>query len=95
MARKPSGLPTYLGENPTFVLTTRDLPELKPGQVLVEALYLSNDPAQRTWMSSDLAEKRHYSKPLTFTPCSSERHPCARSRALSGWIVTHLLIPLP
>lgn len=80
MARKPTGLPTYSGETPTFVLTTRDLPELKSGQVLVEALYISNDPAQRTWMSSDVAEKRHYSKPLTSTPCSSERHPCAQSR---------------
>ena len=64
MARKPTGLPTYSGKTPTFVLETRDLPELKPAQVLVEALYLSNDPAQRTWMSSDLAEERSYGKPL-------------------------------
>ena len=67
MARAPTGLPTYSGEDPTFVLETRDLPELKPGQVLVEALYLSNDPSQRTWMSALLPEKRHYGKPLPYT----------------------------
>ena len=65
MARKPIGLPTYSGESPTFVLETRSLPDLKSGQVLVEALYLSNDPAQRTWMSLDLPEERHYGKALT------------------------------
>lgn len=68
MARKPQGLPTYSGEDPTFELTTKALPELKPDQVLVEALYLSNDPAQRTWMSLDVAAKRHYSKPGTSLP---------------------------
>ena len=65
MASKPTGLPTYSGESPTFVFETRDLPDLKSEQVLVEALFLSNDPAQRTWMSSDLPEKRHYGKILT------------------------------
>ena len=80
MARKPTGLPTYSGETPTFVLETRDLPELQSAQVLVEALYFSNDPAQRTWMSSELEEGRHYGKPLTSTVYSSERHPGAQIR---------------
>ncbi len=65
MARKPTGLPTYSGDSPTFVLETRSLPDLKSGQVLVEALYLSNDPALRTWMSLDVPEERHYGKALT------------------------------
>lgn len=58
-----TGSSNLFGENATFELTTKALPELKPDQVLVEALYLSNDPAQRTWMSLDVAAKRHYSKP--------------------------------
>ena len=62
MARAPTGLPTYSGENPTFVLELRDLPEVKTGQILVEALYLSNDPSQRTWMSALVPEKRLHSK---------------------------------
>ena len=62
MVRKPTGLPTYAGESPTFVLETKTLPDLESGQVLVEALYLSNDPSQRTWMSLDVPEERHYGK---------------------------------
>jgi hypothetical protein len=37
----------------TFKLTTRPLPELKDGQVLVKMVAWSNDPAQRTWMDGD------------------------------------------
>ncbi|KAK5056229.1 hypothetical protein LTR84_012782 [Exophiala bonariae] len=66
MARKPQGLPTYSGKDATFELLTKALPELQPNQVLVEALYLSNDPAQRTWMSLDVSAKRHYVPPIEF-----------------------------
>lgn len=58
------GLPTYSGENPTFVFETKDLPELQSGQVLVQALYISNDPSQRTWMSALIPGARHYGKLL-------------------------------
>ncbi len=34
----------------TFKQTTQPIPEVKDGQVLVKLDYLSNEPAQRTWM---------------------------------------------
>ncbi|KAK4686490.1 hypothetical protein P7C73_g3628, partial [Tremellales sp. Uapishka_1] len=51
-------------ESDTFTLETRPLPELQPGQVLVKAEILSNDPAQRTWMQKDTDERRLYAKPI-------------------------------
>lgn len=45
--KKPTGSPVLEGSNPTFTLVTKDLPALKDGEVLLQALYLSNDPAQR------------------------------------------------
>jgi NADPH-dependent curcumin reductase CurA len=47
LAHKPIGYPVLEGDNATFELVTKDLPQLKDGQVLVQTLYLSNDPAQR------------------------------------------------
>lgn len=35
----------------TFKLLTQPIPELKDGQVIVKIEYISNDPAQRGWIS--------------------------------------------
>jgi len=47
LANKPTGLPVLEGDEPTFTLQIKDIPALQDGQVLLQALYLSNDPAQR------------------------------------------------
>jgi hypothetical protein len=98
MARKPTGLPTYSGGDPTFVLETRELPELKSGQVLVESLYLSNDPSQRTWMSSPLPEKRHYSKALSVLGSNKRPNRAYKFRSEHGCMhylyFPHLLVHL-
>jgi NADPH-dependent curcumin reductase CurA len=48
----PSTDPVYeMGkENSTWELTKRDVPELQDSQLLIQAVYLSNDPAQRGWI---------------------------------------------
>ncbi|ETN39786.1 uncharacterized protein HMPREF1541_06012 [Cyphellophora europaea CBS 101466] len=50
---RPTGLPTYEGNNPTFTLKTVDLPSLGKGQVLLKPLFFSNDPAQRAWLDDN------------------------------------------
>jgi len=64
LARYPDGVPTYSGPSPTFKLVERELPPLKEDQVLVKTLYLSNDPAQRTWINNALSTERNYAKPV-------------------------------
>ncbi|TXT12923.1 hypothetical protein VHUM_01324 [Vanrija humicola] len=48
----------------TFELVTRDLPELKDGEILVQVESLSNDPAQRGWIQKDQDPERAYSPPV-------------------------------
>lgn len=64
LKNKPTALPQLLGDTPTFSLETRDLPTLKDNEILVEALYYSNDPAQRGWIAANLPEGRLYTQPL-------------------------------
>ncbi|KAL5343050.1 hypothetical protein BJX70DRAFT_244645 [Aspergillus crustosus] len=65
LSNKPSdALPTTTGPTPTFTLTTRDLPALSDNQILVKTLSLSNDPAQRTWISSIYPASRLYFPPV-------------------------------
>lgn len=63
----PSETKVYILANPptgaikpdTFKLETRPLPkesELKDGELLCKTIALSNDPAQRTWMTKDVDE---------------------------------------
>lgn len=40
------------------------LPELKPGDLLLQTLYLSNDPAQRASMQRGLDAARAYAPPI-------------------------------
>lgn len=64
---QPEGKPTYKGENANFQLETVDLPNpLLDRHILVKTLYLSNDPAQRGWISppSQISPRRLYVAPV-------------------------------
>lgn len=73
LTSKPSGLPILSGENQTFTLQTRDLPSsLGENQLLLKLLYLSNDPAQRGWISPHVKPERLYLPPVALnTPMHS------------------------
>lgn len=64
LREKPYGEPILHGNNPTFVLKTVEIPPLKDGQVLLKTLYLSNDPAQRSWISPLAQPERLYLPPV-------------------------------
>ena len=64
LANKPTDLPQLEGPNPTFELKETDLPDLQDDQVLVKAKYLSNDPAQRGWISKGADPERLYVAPV-------------------------------
>ncbi|KAA8650866.1 hypothetical protein EYZ11_004702 [Aspergillus tanneri] len=68
---KPLGLPilpnkdiTDNSPTQTFKLTTTFLPSPSPTQVLIKTIYLSNDPAQRGWISAAADPARLYVLPL-------------------------------
>lgn len=64
--KSPTGLPTYGSSSDTFVLDEKDIPSLTDGQILVQSLYLSNDPAQRGWIApaEQIDPKRLYVPPV-------------------------------
>ena len=64
LKEKPFGNPILDNENPTFPSETIKIPELSEGQVLLKTIYLSNDPAQRTWISPLANPKRLYLPPV-------------------------------
>jgi len=64
LANKPQELPSLSGDYPTFKIEEKPLPELKEGQVLVKTRFLSNDPAQRGWISPNIAPERLYVPPV-------------------------------
>ena len=64
LVNKPTDLPVLSGTNPTFELTSKPLPSLEADQVLLQTLYLSNDPAQRGWISADANPERLYVPPV-------------------------------
>jgi NADPH-dependent curcumin reductase CurA len=64
LAQKPSDLPQLDGPNATFKLSETDLPDPKDGEVLVKTVYISNDPAQRGWISPNIDPARLYTKPV-------------------------------
>ena len=66
LTNPPTGKPTYGSQDSTFTLETKDLPELTQNQILVRTLYLSNDPAQRGWISppSQIDPARLYVPPV-------------------------------
>lgn len=65
LTHKPTSLPSLSGPDQTFTLKTNPLPlPLQEGQLLVKLLYLSNDPAQRGWISPHLNPNRAYMPPV-------------------------------
>ena len=64
LTNKPTDLPELSGPNQTFTLKTASLPSLKDNQVLVKSLYLSNDPAQRGWITKGIDPERLYVPPV-------------------------------
>jgi len=64
LANKPTDLPQLEGPNATFKLTETDLPDPKEDEVLVKPVYLSNDPAQRGWISPGIDPERLYVAPV-------------------------------
>jgi NADPH-dependent curcumin reductase CurA len=64
LREKPFGVPVVSGEKSTFELTTATLPALQDNQVLLKTVFLSNDPAQRSWISPLSDPRRSYLPPL-------------------------------
>ena len=64
LANPPTDLPQLDGPSATWTLETKDLPSLKDDQVLIKVLYISNDPAQRGWISKGIDPDRLYVPPV-------------------------------
>jgi len=64
LANKPTDLPQLSGPNQTFELKTNPLPSLQDEQILVKSLYISNDPAQRGWITKGIDPERLYVPPV-------------------------------
>ncbi|KAK5127071.1 hypothetical protein LTR85_008430 [Meristemomyces frigidus] len=64
LANKPTDLPKLDGPDATFKLTETELPEPKDDELLVKAVYISNDPAQRGWISAGVNADRLYVPPV-------------------------------
>lgn len=64
VANKPTDFPKLSGDDATFKLVKNPLPSLNDGEVLVKVLYLSNDPAQRGWISKNQDPTRLYTAPV-------------------------------
>ncbi|KAF2730649.1 NAD(P)-binding protein [Polyplosphaeria fusca] len=64
LANSPTGEVVLEGEKSTFKLVTKDVPTPGPGQVVVKAQFLSNDPAQRGWIQKDMDPARLYTTPV-------------------------------
>lgn len=64
LASKPTDLPQLEGADQTFKLVENELPALQDNQVLVKTTYLSNDPAQRGWISKEISPDRLYTVPV-------------------------------
>ncbi|GAB7364517.1 hypothetical protein MBLNU230_g5325t1 [Neophaeotheca triangularis] len=64
LSQKPTDTPILSGPNATFKQQTTTLPALQANQVLLQTVYLSNDPAQRGWISPDINPERLYVAPV-------------------------------
>lgn len=73
LANKPTDMPVLSGPSTTFKLVTTDLPPLQDDQVLLKTLYLSNDPAQRGWISKYADPARLYVPPVAEGACMTAR----------------------
>ncbi|KAL8727463.1 MAG: hypothetical protein Q9166_006051 [cf. Caloplaca sp. 2 TL-2023] len=64
LTNKPTNLPTLSGPSPTFALKTASFPFLSSDHLFLKTLYLSNDPAQRGWISANVDPARLYTAPV-------------------------------
>ncbi|KAG1725079.1 uncharacterized protein EDB91DRAFT_1350877 [Suillus paluster] len=51
-------------DDATFALTEEPLPHMEDGEMLVENVYISNDPAQRGWIQKGVSPERLYVAPV-------------------------------
>jgi NADPH-dependent curcumin reductase CurA len=51
-------------DDSTYELKEVTLPDVQDGELLLQTIYLSNDPAQRGWMDRNADPKRLYVKPI-------------------------------
>lgn len=64
LANRPTEDVVLDGPNATWKLKEVELPQLRDGQILVQNMYMSNDPAQRTWIWGGLDLGRMYTTPV-------------------------------
>ncbi|KAJ3788509.1 hypothetical protein GGU10DRAFT_262774 [Lentinula aff. detonsa] len=66
LANAPTGFPVIeLGKaDSTFEIKEMELPELQDNQLLVQTIFISNDPAQRGWIQKDQNSDRAYLPPI-------------------------------
>ncbi|KAK4545713.1 hypothetical protein LTR36_002667 [Oleoguttula mirabilis] len=64
LVKKPTDMPKLDGPDATFKLIETDLPDLKDDELLVKTAYMSNDPAQRGWISPSIKADRLYVPPV-------------------------------
>jgi NADPH-dependent curcumin reductase CurA len=76
LQNKPVDHAVLEGSDATFKLETQDLPSLKDGQLLVQVVYLSNDPAQRGWIDKNIQENRLYVPPVQVGDAMRARAVC-------------------
>lgn len=64
LREQPYGTAVLTGEARTFEMTTTKLPARGASQVLLKTVFLSNDPAQRSWISPLGDPRRTYLPPI-------------------------------
>jgi len=85
LTHKPTDLPVLSGSHPTFTLHTTPLPPLTANQLLLKTLYISNDPAQRGWISPLIVPNRLYVPPV---PLNTPMRAYAVAQILSSTCTT-------
>ncbi|KAG2077123.1 NAD(P)-binding protein [Suillus decipiens] len=70
-------------DDATFALTEEPVPHIDDGEMLVENLYISNDPAQRGWIQKGVLPERLYTAPVREGDVMAA-HSIARVLALKG-----------
>jgi NADPH-dependent curcumin reductase CurA len=64
LTNRPDGRPVIDGPNATFTLKEAETGPVKDDHLLLKTLYLSNDPAQRGWLSKMDDPSRLYVPPV-------------------------------
>ncbi|KAI4249472.1 MAG: hypothetical protein L6R42_008975 [Xanthoria sp. 1 TBL-2021] len=96
LRNKPTALPTLSGPSPTFTLTTAPLDSPTQDQLLLQTLYLSNDPAQRGWISPTVDPARLYTTPVELNSPMHARGICKVLKCnAKGWEEGELVLANP